>query len=69
MNQQIYQAAFSQLTSKGVPVNAAQRASLVVAKDDPSKPNLGRTEEDQGYISDAMIWMFAKQKESKDGYS
>jgi hypothetical protein len=69
INQELYQVAFNQLTSKGVPVSTAQRASLVVAKDDPSKPNLGRTEKDQSYISDAMIWMSAKQKESKDGYS
>jgi hypothetical protein len=61
MNEKMYEAAMSALIARGVPVGAAKRASLVVAKDDGSQPNLGRTEEDQKHIKDAMMWMNAEK--------
>jgi hypothetical protein len=61
MNEEIYQSAKSALIARGVPVSAAEKASLVVAKDDPKQPDLGRTEQDQKHIKDAMTWMNAER--------
>jgi hypothetical protein len=55
--QQAYQQA---LESAGVPFNLTTQCAEIVAKDDPSKPNLGRTEEDQHLIDSSMQWMKAK---------
>lgn len=65
MNEQIYQASMSVLTGHGVPVSAAEKASLIVAKDDPKQSNLGRTEQDQKHIKDAMTWMNAERISSE----
>jgi hypothetical protein len=54
---QAYQQA---LENAGVPVNLATQCAEIVAKDDPSLPNLGRTEEDQHLINSSMEWMKAK---------
>ena len=48
------------LERAGVPVNLASQCAEIVAKDDPSKPNLGRTESDQHLINSSMEWMKAK---------
>jgi len=61
VNEELYQAAMSGLTARGVPVSAAEKASYVVSKDDPAKPDLGRTEEDQRNVRDAMTWMNAER--------
>lgn len=63
-NQRLYDASMQFLTESGVPVSAAERASKVVASDDPNKPNFGRTAQDQKDISDAMTWMNAKKTSS-----
>lgn len=55
------QAAYeSALANAGVPVNLASQCAEIVAKDNPSEPNLGRTEEDQHLIDSSMEWMKAK---------
>ena len=48
------------LENAGVPVNLASQCAEIVAKDDASKPNLGRTEADQHLIDSSMEWMKAK---------
>lgn len=48
------------LESAGVPQNLATQCAEIVAKDDPSKPNSGRTEADQHLINSSMEWMKAK---------
>jgi hypothetical protein len=60
-NQKLYDASMQFLTESGVPVSAAERASEVVANDDPYQPNLGRTAQDQKDITDAMTWMNAEK--------
>jgi hypothetical protein len=55
--QQAYQQT---LESAGVPFNLATQCAEILAKDDPSKPNLGRTEEDQHLINNSVQWMKAK---------
>jgi hypothetical protein len=60
-DQDLYNASMKFLTESGVPVSAAERASKVVANDDPYKPNLGRTEQDKKDINDAMTWMNAEK--------
>lgn len=56
-NQNAYQSA---LEGAGVPTNLAAHCAEIVAKDDPTKPNLGRTDEDQHLIDSSMEWMKAK---------
>jgi hypothetical protein len=55
--QQAYQQA---LESAGVPFNLATQCAEIVAKDDPSQPNLGRTEVAQHLIDSSVKWMKAK---------
>ena len=52
------------LETLGIPLALAIKAALVLAKDDPSEPNLGRTEEDNQDIWQA--WKFIKQQEDND---
>lgn len=63
MNEPLKQAAEKALNDAGVPVNLANQCAEIVAKDDPSKPNLGRTESDQHLINSSMEWMLAKRDE------
>lgn len=60
MNDSLKQAAQKTLIDAGVPVNLAIQCAEIIAKDDPSKPNLGRTEQDQHLISSSMEWLKAK---------
>ena len=55
--QNAYQSA---LEGAGVPVNLAAQCAEIVVNDDASKPNLGRSEEDQHLIESSMTWMQAK---------
>ncbi len=57
MNEPLKQAAEKALKDAGVPTNLANQCAEIVAKDDPSKPNLGRTESDQHLINSSMEWM------------
>ncbi len=59
-NEPLREAAEKALKDVGVPVNLAAQCAEIVAKDDPSKPNLGRTESDQHLINSSMEWMKAK---------
>lgn len=63
-NQKLYDASMQFLTESGVPVSAAERASKVVAKDDPNKSDFGRTAQDQKDVTDAMTWMNAEKTSS-----
>jgi hypothetical protein len=54
---QAYQLA---LEGAGVPVNLAAQCAEITAKDDASKPNLGRSADDQHLIDSSMEWMKAK---------
>ncbi len=56
---EVSQAYKLALESAGVPLNLATQCAEIVAKDNPSKPNLGRTEEDQHLIDSSMEWMKA----------
>ncbi len=60
MDEELYNASFKALTERGVPVSAAERASRVVANDQPTQSNLGRTKQDQQDVEDAMTWLNAK---------
>ncbi len=60
MNDSLKEAAERALKDAGVPVNLASQCAEIVAKDDPSLPNLGRTEADQHLIDSSMQWMQAK---------
>ncbi len=60
MNDSLKEAAEKALTNAGVPVNLAAQCAEIVARDDASKPNLGRSEDDQHLIDSSMEWMKAK---------
>ncbi len=60
MNDSLKEAAEKALKEAGVPVNLASLCAEIVAKDDPSLPNLGRTQEEQQLITSSMKWMQAK---------
>lgn len=60
MNDSLKEAALRALKDAGVPVNLASLCAEIVAKDDPSVPNLGRTQEEQQLINSSMEWMKAK---------
>jgi hypothetical protein len=60
MNESLKQAAEKALSDAGVPVNLAAQCAEIVAKDDPTKENLGRTQEEQHLINSSMQWMEAK---------
>ncbi len=61
MNDSLKQAAENGLIDAGVPINLASQCAEIVAKDDPAKENLGRTEEEQHLINSSMQWMKAKE--------
>lgn len=48
------------LETAGVPVSLAQQCAQIIAKDDNSFPNLGRTQEEKHLIQSAYFWMQAK---------
>lgn len=50
------------LIDAGVPINLANQCAVIVAKDDYTKPNLGRTEEEQHLINSSLQWLKAKRK-------
>ena len=50
----------SALTGAGVPQTLASKCAEIVANDDPTKENLGRTKDDQHLIDSSMTWMQAK---------
>ena len=59
------QKTFSKvLLANGVPTNIASSAAGILVKDDPSQPNLGRTEEDQKIIYQA--WLHLSKPTSKE---
>jgi hypothetical protein len=60
MTESLKQAAEKGLIDAGVPVNLATQCAEIVAKDDPTKENLGRTQEEQHLINSSMEWMKAK---------
>jgi hypothetical protein len=60
MNDSLKQAAQKGLIDAGVPINLAAQCAEIVAKDDPTQPNLGRTQEEQHLINSSMTWMKAK---------
>ena len=57
MNDSLKQAAEKGLIDAGVPINLASQCAEIVAKDDPIKENLGRTQEEQHLINSSMQWM------------
>lgn len=60
-NQKLYEASIKALQENGVPVNAAERASRVVASD-AVPPD--RTEAQQREVDDAMTWFWASKTET-----
>lgn len=65
MNKNLREAAYNALVGKDVPPSTAERAADVIGKDDPEKPNFGRTKEDQKAVSDAVTWMNAEKISSQ----
>jgi hypothetical protein len=56
-NQSLYDATVTALTERGCPKDLAIDAAAVVAKDDPVKPDLGRTPVDQEIIKKSLPYL------------
>lgn len=56
-NEDLFSASIDALTEKGVPFSQAIEASIVVASDEPGKPNLGRSEEEQTAIDRVLPYL------------
>ncbi|MBA3789552.1 hypothetical protein H0X32_04165 [Patescibacteria group bacterium] len=64
-NKELYQATLEALTINGVPQEVADKAAGIIAQDDFTLANLGRSPEDQDAIGKAMDCYWANQ--SKEG--
>lgn len=64
-NSKIFDTYVKTLTDGGVPQEVAEQASEVVAKDDPTAENLGRTAEDQEKVNEALDYIHGGKNESK----
>lgn len=53
-NQRIYETSLDVLLTANVPREIAETASKVVASDDASQPNLGRTADDQEVVNQVV---------------
>ena len=56
-NQGLHDATVQALTDRGCPTDLAKSAATVVANDDATKPDLGRTKEDQKVIQEALPYL------------
>ena len=56
-NQRLYEASLKALKDNGVPWEIADPASAVGARDDGSKPNFGRTPQDQEVVHEAVRYL------------
>lgn len=57
MNNELYQASLEALSNHGCPQDIAEKASVIVASDNPELPNWGRTTEDQEIINQAVTYL------------
>ena len=53
-NESLYNASLQALTDNGVPSELAEKASQIVASDDPTKSDLGRSESDRETIAEVV---------------
>lgn len=58
----VYDASVKALTEAGVDESVADKASRVIAQDDFNLRDLGRTEEDQNHIAEAMKQYWGNQR-------
>jgi hypothetical protein len=56
-NENLFIAALNALTNNGCPTDLAQRAAEIVANDDPFLPDLGRTQQQQLLIQEALPYL------------
>ncbi|WP_066376125.1 hypothetical protein [Anabaena sp. CA = ATCC 33047] len=61
-NDNLFFAAFSELIERGCPTDLAGEAATVVANDDPTKHDLGRTPQDQSVIQQALPYLQRERK-------
>lgn len=57
LNQSLYDASLQALREHQVPDTLAIKASEIIATDDGSKPDFGRTEEDREIISQTLPYL------------
>lgn len=60
-NQKQYEDFYQIQIEGGVPVELAKKAAQIIASDDPYKPNLGRSPEEQEIINSAHTWYLAQR--------
>lgn len=64
-NRRLYEASLETLLTASVPREIAEAASKVVASDDTSQPNNGRTAENQQAVNTAMEHYWRGQREQQ----
>jgi hypothetical protein len=68
MSDNIFFTALNALTLNGCPSELPQSAASIVANDDPSKPDLGRTTEDQQIIQETLPYLQNQTWDSTGAY-
>ena len=56
-NTGLYEATKTAIIEAGAPVDIAEKAAAVIARDDTNQPNLGRSEEDQSFVWQAWHYL------------
>jgi hypothetical protein len=56
-NKDLYNASFKALSENGVPLELAEKASGIIAKDNPHEPHLGRSQSDQELINNILPYL------------
>jgi hypothetical protein len=55
----LYNTTKRAILNAGAPMDVAERAAAVIARDDSNLPNLGRTNKDQAVIWQALTYLIA----------
>ncbi|MDY6900088.1 MAG: hypothetical protein SWZ49_18720 [Cyanobacteriota bacterium] len=56
-NKDLYDASLKALSNCGVPEELAEKASEIVAKDNPNETNLGRSDSEQQTINQILPYL------------
>lgn len=61
-NSGLYNSMKKALLKEGLPEDLVEKASRIVASDDPDKPSFGRSEEDQKIVHELLMLYNQAQK-------
>ena len=61
-NPNLYGATLRACEESGVPEDLTYKAAVIIATDEASKPNLGRTDEDQEIIKQVLPYLQSRDR-------